>query len=306
MAIGNITSAVVDRTKVFHEIADQLEKTAKLKSPGINVSREKPKKSSFSAAAEAISNDIRELDVKLQKLEKMASARSIFEDCTVEFQELTFIVRKGLTTVASQLEKLGQILNGTISDNGAVINNDQWRNHCAEVHKRLEYRLSKVTGQFRNVLQTRSENLKQQQERRRQFTGAPSATLADTNVDLFENDILRANDSGDVSISMPTADQLQVRKSVDHSAQRLEAIQSIESSLTEVQGLMQYLATEIAVQENMVVRIDENLEESQHNVQIAQNNLLQMLQGVSSNRSLIIRMFFVLVTTIVLFFIFFI
>lgn len=54
----------------------------------------------------------------------------------------------------------------------------------------------------------------------------------------------------------------------------------------------------------MAVRIDENIDETLTNVGAAQTQLLKYLNGISSNRWLIMKIFFVLMIFLVIFVVF--
>ena len=68
---------------------------------------------------------------------------------------------------------------------------------------------------------------------------------------------------------------------------RSEALQNVERTITELGGIFQQLATMVAEQGEMAVRIDENVERSVANVDSAQTQLLKYLNSISSNRWLI-------------------
>ena len=65
---------------------------------------------------------------------------------------------------------------------------------------------------------------------------------------------------------------------------RSEALQNVERTITELGGIFQQLATMVAEQGEMAVRIDENVERSVANVDSAQTQLLKYLNSISSNK----------------------
>ncbi|KAL9540476.1 hypothetical protein PS6_010744 [Mucor atramentarius] len=85
---------------------------------------------------------------------------------------------------------------------------------------------------------------------------------------------------------------------IDH---RSSAIESIESTIAELGGIFQQLATMVAEQRETVQRIDQNTDDIEMNVMGAQRELLKYYTSISSNRWLIIKIF----VTIVLFFLLF-
>jgi syntaxin 5 len=85
---------------------------------------------------------------------------------------------------------------------------------------------------------------------------------------------------------------------------RAEALQNVESTVVELSNIFSQLATMVAQQGEMAIRIDENMDDTLANVEGAQGQLLKYLNSISSNRWLIIKIFFVLVTFLLVFVLF--
>ena len=84
--------------------------------------------------------------------------------------------------------------------------------------------------------------------------------------------------------------------------ERAETMQNIESTIVELGGIFQQLAHMVKEQEEMVERIDSNLQDVELNVEAAHGEILKYFQSVTKNRWLMIKIFGVLI----LFFIFFV
>ena len=97
---------------------------------------------------------------------------------------------------------------------------------------------------------------------------------------------------------------MQVQRSGDLSylQSRADAIQNIESTIVELGGIFQQLAHMIKEQEEIMVRIDSNVEDTQMNVEAGHQQILKYFHSVSSNRMLMVKIFGVLI----FFFIFFV
>lgn len=85
-------------------------------------------------------------------------------------------------------------------------------------------------------------------------------------------------------------------------SQRAETMQNIESTIIELGGIFQQLAFMVKEQEEMVERIDSNIEDAELNVEAAHTEILRYFQSVTNNRWLMIKIFAVLI----FFFIFFV
>lgn len=81
-------------------------------------------------------------------------------------------------------------------------------------------------------------------------------------------------------------------------------MQNIESTIVELGGIYQQLAHMVKEQEEMVDRIDSNLESANFNVEAAHSEILKYFQSVTSNRWLMIKVFGVLIMFFVFFVIF--
>ncbi|CAJ0911632.1 13186_t:CDS:2, partial [Entrophospora sp. SA101] len=76
---------------------------------------------------------------------------------------------------------------------------------------------------------------------------------------------------------------------------RASAIESIESTISELGNIFQQLATMVAEQRETVQRIDANTEEIQNHVEGAQKELLKYYASISSNRWLVVKIFAVII-----------
>jgi len=84
--------------------------------------------------------------------------------------------------------------------------------------------------------------------------------------------------------------------------QRAETMQNIESTIIELGGIFQQLAHMVKEQEEMVERIDTNVQDTELNIESAHSEILKYFQSVTKNRWLMIKIFGVLI----FFFIFFV
>jgi syntaxin 5 len=81
-------------------------------------------------------------------------------------------------------------------------------------------------------------------------------------------------------------------------------MQSIESTIVELGGIFQQLALMVKEQEEVVHRIDGNIEDAEMNVEAAHTELLKYFRTVTSNRWLMIKVFALLIFFFVIFVIF--
>ncbi|KAL6524135.1 Syntaxin-32 [Orobanche minor] len=82
---------------------------------------------------------------------------------------------------------------------------------------------------------------------------------------------------------------------------RVEALQNVESTIHELGNIFNQLATLVSQQGETAIRIDENMDDTLSNVEGAQGALLKYLNSISSNRWLMIKIFFVLIFFLMIF-----
>lgn len=91
-------------------------------------------------------------------------------------------------------------------------------------------------------------------------------------------------------------------ESDNYVQQRAETMQNIESTIVELGGIFQQLAHMVKEQDEMVERIDSNVQDAEMNIEAAHGQILKYFQTVTKNRWLMIKIFGVLI----FFFIFFV
>lgn len=87
-----------------------------------------------------------------------------------------------------------------------------------------------------------------------------------------------------------------------NSAQdRLNNATQVESTIVELSGMYARMANMVAEQGEIVGRIDDDMDIAQSNIEAGQNELLKYFKTMSGNRSLILKLFAILVVLIFLF-----
>ncbi|KAG4953306.1 hypothetical protein JHK87_038900 [Glycine soja] len=87
----------------------------------------------------------------------------------------------------------------------------------------------------------------------------------------------------------------------NYAQSRATALHNVESTITELSGIFSHLATMVAHQGELAIRIDDNMDESSANVEGAHSSLLRHLNRISSNRWLLIKIFVILILFLMIF-----
>nr|CEL68905.1 TPA: syntaxin, putative [Neospora caninum Liverpool] len=246
--------------------------------------------SSFNASAADIGTQLHRTSLKLKELAKFARQRSIYNDKTAQTQELTYEIKKAITELNCKIEYLEQMARNSGNDSG------QSRQHYNTMVDMLKGRLLDVTKEFKDVLLLRTENMKKQDERRNlySFTGT-----------LNPSSSTYGKATGDYDLEGGEQMQLTAQREASSYAQsRAEAVENVQRVIGELATIFQRVATMISHQDEMIQRIDQDIDTSVHNIRQGQTELLNYFNRISSNRALILKIFAILFAFIV-FFVFF-
>ncbi|KAJ7538306.1 hypothetical protein O6H91_11G043400 [Diphasiastrum complanatum] len=283
--------------------------------------------SEFNRRASQIGLSIHQTSQKLSKLAKLAKRTSMFDDPIVEIQELTVVVKQDITALNEAISDLQRLCD---TRNDSANSSKHSTEHSSTVVDNLKSRLMTTTKEFKDVLTMRTENLKVHANRRQLFSATASkervnpfmrqrplatksnAISSDTpppwsngsaSTDVFD---LRRRTVGEGTSSPRSAQghmeqQLAPVQDTSYMQSRAEAIQNVESTISELSNIFTQLATMVAEQGEMAIRIDENMDDTLANVEGAQGALLKYLNRISSNRWLIMKIFFVLLIFLLIF-----
>merc|ERR1712183_1235600 len=91
---------------------------------------------------------------------------------------------------------------------------------------------------------------------------------------------------------------------MQYTTSRVEAVQSVQKTIGELAQMFQKMAVMVTAQEEMIQRIDHDVDDTLSNVEQGQDHLLKYFHHISSNRWLIIKVFFILIFFVVFFVVF--
>ncbi|XP_021863324.1 syntaxin-31 isoform X2 [Spinacia oleracea] len=336
MAAFGITS-YRDRTSEFRSLSETLMKIggiSAVSSAGIHPSTaiqsaeqtsSSSTRSEFRTMASRIGLRIHEANRKVSRLSQMAKKSSMFNDPTVEIQELTALIKDDITALNVAVADLQNLHNMEMAKNYS----DDKAIHANAICDDIKNRLMAVTKQFQEVLTARTENIKAHETRKQLFSANASRD------NPFQKPITEPppwSNSSNVPTSVQTTltpssgvqagSQLRRRLGTEtvpsnnvemsmlqqvapqqesYSRNLATDLQNVESTISELSGIFTHLGTMLVHQGELAIRIDDNMEESLTNVEGAHSALLKHLTRISSNRSLLIKLFGVLILFLVVF-----
>ncbi|KAF2894635.1 hypothetical protein ILUMI_11533 [Ignelater luminosus] len=265
--------------------------------------------SEFMLIARNVGKNIASTYAKLEKLTLLAKRKSLFDDRSAEIQELTYIIKGDLNSLNQQIAQL-QDVSKRQKQNGKHL-----QSHSCSVVLALQSKLASMSTDFKQILEVRTENLKQQKNRREQFSqGTVNTSLPPSAVSGYHQGSVLLQEQDQVSINLensaliPKHNQMQTMLMYDETdnylRDRAETMQNIESTIVELGGIFQQLAHMVKEQEEMVERIDTNVQDAEMNIEAAHTQILKYFQSVTSNRWLMIKIFGVLIMFFIIFVVF--
>lgn len=276
---------VVDRTDEFRQIMQGLVAKGEYTLDNVDSSNQPSQMNVWSGE---IGAEIHQAGLKVQELRKMAKKKDIFNDRTSDIQELTCRVKDDIQGLDRKIAALEQRVNGQ-GPNRSV------QAHSKNVVETLKTRLLEVTKDFKDALETRTKTMEKQQERRSGYTRTPAGA------DPFSQrrQATPGGNPDDPESGMPAMSQTQL-----YHNSRAQAVESVQRTIGELATMFQKMAVMVTAQEEMIQRIDHDVDDTLDNMNNAQDNLLKYFHHISSNRALIIKVFMILLFFVVFFIIF--
>ncbi|TFK77298.1 t-SNARE [Pluteus cervinus] len=283
-------------------------------------------KSEFSRMAAAIGKDISSTTIKLSKLAQLAKRKTLFDDRPVEISELTFIIKQDIAGINKQIAALQSYVKQRNAQGTKSAEGKQIDEHNHNVVMLLQSKLATTSMTFKDVLEVRTQNMKESKDRTEQFmystasaaSQAPSKSLLynSQRKDMMGDGSTQRYDAkgkgrdlqnGDVlALDLNSAEegapqdgafaQMQMVEQQDSYIQsRTTAIESIETTIAELGQIFTQLANMVAEQRETVQRIDADTMDIASNMDGAHRELLVYYAGIMNNRWLMLKVFGILI-----------
>ncbi|KAK0481622.1 t-SNARE [Armillaria novae-zelandiae] len=335
---------IQDRTNEFRSCVESIRSRSSLPSRGGEAkqrllqdgSRAHGSKSEFTRMASTIGKDISSTTIKLGKLAQLAKRKTLFDDRPVEISELTFIIKQDIASINKQIAHLQSYVKQRNAQSSGSAAGKQIEEHNHNVVMLLQSKLANTSMTFKDVLEVRTQNMKETKDRTEQFMYSTSSAVNQTpsssvlfntqrsdpmgdgspsrlesnskgkNRTLQNGDVLALNldaaEEGTTSQNGGAFMQMQLVEQQDSYIQsRSTAIESIESTIAELGQIFTQLANMVAEQRETVQRIDADTMDIASNVSGAQRELLKYYASISSNRWLMLKIFGVLIVFFLVF-----
>jgi syntaxin 5 len=280
---------VVDRTPEFRQILQELARKGEAPAIDLNAEVVNKEQSVLNLAAGELGKEIHQASTKVQELRKMARKKDIFNDKTHDIQVLTVGVKEDIQNLNTKIEALERKVKGTGP-------NRAYQAHSSNMVDTLKTRLLEVTKDFKDALEDRTKTMATQDERRRMYSASQGG-----GGNPFAN---RQRPNPSANPDDPEAGGGAQATSQMYTNSRAEAVQSVQRTIGELATMFQKMAVMVTAQEEMIQRIDHDVDDTTDNMNAAQDSLLKYFHHISSNRGLIIKVFAILIFFVVFFVVF--
>ncbi|KAF6014177.1 hypothetical protein HII13_000522 [Brettanomyces bruxellensis] len=289
----------------------------------------------FTKDASKIAKDIARVTESLSKLAQLAKRKQLFNERASDIIELTYVIKQDIFGIEKSLKVLQQKANakGGSSDkqldlynkNVVQLLNTKTKNISEafrDVLQRSRQEQLLATAKPGNGSTAPDASGKHQEDRLQNANSIPYALRskangqnasamskssenpfmaplsgADGTADPAISDITNIGDNSDV-LALPNQSQqmlLMHEQDNRYLQERNSAVETIESTINEVGGLFQQLATMVQEQGEVIQRIDDNVEDVSLNIGGAHRELLKYYNSISSNRWLMLKIFGILI-----------
>jgi len=280
---------VVDRTPEFRQILQELARKGHAPAVDLNEQAKDKQQSQLNLAAGELGKEIHQTSLKVAELRKMAKKKQVFDDKTHEIQVLTTHVKDDIQSLQQKIDVLERSVKGTGP-------NRAHQAHSSNMVDTLKTRLLEVTKEFKDALEDRTKTMAIQDKRRNVYNPSGGGGAANPFASRRHNPSANPDD--------PEAGGGAQAQTQAYTNSRAEAVQSVQRTIGELATMFQKMAVMVTAQEEMIQRIDHDVDDTTDNMNAAQDNLLKYFHHISSNRSLIIKVFGILIFFVVFFVVF--
>lgn len=327
-----------DRTKEFLNLVTLKSQSAKLKNDR-SMSIEPKSRSAFYEATAEIGSGIQTASIMLSQLTKLVRRQGLFDDSSQDIDAMVFNIKQALTELNSKCDNAQTYVdskkssygkqNQSANHNGTVVNQLKSDLMIAtqDFKSVLEMRSIKMKEQTKrkveltgNGILSPSKQLHASQIRQRK-EGGPKAGVNMPNpyMDLMKKSAMNpyASSSSSITSNSSSSSNVDLEEQTALITQQLlvsppsvegqyydsreRAVTEVEKTIVELGTIFQRLSTMISEQQQMVERIDEDVENAVTNTNSARDYMLDMYNSVSSNRGMYMKMGGILVIFIIFF-----
>lgn len=254
-------------------------------------------------ACSTVARSLEGMQTDIALLHKQVKKKNVFDDASVQSDALILEINKTNQSVGQNIEKLfGHIQVAHASGSAA-----QSMKAAVET---LQLRHRNALLDFQRACDERNRSLvAQQQKRAKYYTAQRPAAEAISGQEMFDKPELfdrtleREGLMGGPSGGLLRGPQLTFRD-VGGEQERWKSIQNVQKAISDIATMFKKMSEVIALHDDMVERIDHNIDETTTNMESGRQDLMHYLNNISGNRKLILKVFGIILGFILFFIVF--
>ncbi|KAL0216010.1 hypothetical protein P9112_008194 [Eukaryota sp. TZLM1-RC] len=278
-----MSSAFRERTREFFNIvSSQNEQLAALPT-----SQKPTPQSQFASLASVIAGNLTKISGQLDQMTQLVKSQGTIGDSslTVDVQRLSHSIRQNMSVVGEQMKQLGTVNTSSLS---------QEEQHKKGVISQLNKQFRTTSQLYKTTLESQSQTLQRQNARRDRFQSSRSRVQLPPTA--FEEIPETQSESRDQS-----QQQSQMMEQSNTMADRRQAVQSIETHLTELAQLFSTFNSMVAEQGDAIIHIERNVDDAFADVQGAQRHIERIWERTKNDRALLLKIFGLIMIFVVVF-----
>ena len=240
-----------------------------------------------------ILSQINEVERNINQITSMSKKSSAFNDNHLKFSNASTHIKRSLMDIDNQIKsfKLKELQNQNLKRNEKKL-----LTNCYDL---LNQKISDLTSKFQKFLKHQAELIKKVEQRKSNLSldGSHSTKTNSFNEFINPQQSPSSQEEEDVLINV----QSQTTRQSNYYQSRLNQVQSIEKTMSEIGGMVARLGQMTYTQSIMIENIGTNTQEAYDNVEAGANEVKKMLDDVKSNRGLLIKIFLIVIVTSVVY-----
>lgn len=250
----------------------------------------------FNNFAQEFSRELASVSETIANLTKLIQQQTVFDDQAGEIGSLTSIVKTKLAQLHDDLNILSELREAAEAQHRSAFSSRKTQSdlHSNTVVDALRSKLVHTSQNFKTALQQRTRTMKDAAQRRSRFTSDRPTSFESA---LFQQDDHAAGAAAATGAAAGADGATSLTLAANNTQyfrQRHEAVRQIEAAVNEVGEMFQDFTRLVHEQEEMVLRIDADVDDAVRYVDDGSSELMRYLSNLSSNRGLILKIFAVL------------
>ncbi|AFZ79191.1 syntaxin 5, putative [Theileria equi strain WA] len=271
----------VDRTSFFkREIAKNPNSTVL---PTISKNNETRQ---FESEADVIHKELAKAKSKLSELSQLVRKRSLYLDNTNAIEQLTAQIKGIITNASNSIDTFETRLQNTRS------NNEHTKLHHENMIALLRKQLFEATKSLKDLLHQRTQIMMEQESRRKLYSQNDLDSVP--NWSVGRKRFMMQDLEADQQIDLESGEDMRPSVSLIADA-KAEALANVQRAIGDLTQIFQRVTTYVVQQDEMIKRIDADTDISLDNIKTARNELVKYYNRISSNRTLVLKVFFLFV-----------